>query len=84
MVAIPTYAGIMTGSAAAIAAAGVSAPVAGAIGAVGVAGFGMGALGAALFALERLPHGDAGGRSEVTAAVSEAGPKVSAEEGGAS
>jgi predicted CoA-substrate-specific enzyme activase len=44
----------------------------------------MGALGAALFALERLPHGDAGGRSEVAAAVSETGPKVSAEEGGAS
>ena len=43
----------------------------------------MGALGAALFALERMPHADTGGRSEV-AAVSESDPRVSAEEGGAS
>jgi predicted CoA-substrate-specific enzyme activase len=44
----------------------------------------MGALGAALFALERLPHGDAGGRGEVAAASTGAGPEVSTEEGVAS
>ncbi len=44
----------------------------------------MGALGAALFALERMPHGDTGGRGEAAAASTEAGPRVAAQKGDAS